>query len=64
MRKPSSIVLLLFAFVFLAAAAAYAVAGTFANEAYDKVVPPDWCVEHGYIALWNPDDPYVCIRCD
>ena len=63
--------------LFLLAAAAYALTGTLANEVYEpleqvmpgpyteeKVVPPGWCAEHGYIATWNPDDPYVCILCE
>jgi hypothetical protein len=76
MRKSKSFFMLfVFAVLFLAASAAFAISETWASEAgaqtgqvgnyaEGKVVPPGWCLEHGYIARWNPDDPYVCILCD
>ena len=78
MKKSNFILLFLFAFVFLAVSAAYAVTGTLANEIDalpseemehaeiygEKVVPAGWCLSHGYIALWNPDNPYDCVQCD
>ena len=65
--------------LFLMITIAYTITGTLANEIHEpleqvmphseiyteqKVVPPGWCLEHGYIAIWNPDDSYVCIQCD
>ena len=76
MRKSKTFFMILFAVVFLAFCIAFTVAGTLASELYyvpievviepggGKVVPPNWCLEHGYIPLWNPDNPYVCIHCD
>ena len=62
---------------FLVVATAFAISETLANEVEPagytevviepgggKVVPPGWCLEHGYIAIRNPDNPYVCILCD
>ena len=70
MRK-SKLYLVTFSFaaLFLLTAAAYTLTSTWTNEVHqplqeEKVVPPGWCGEHGYIAIWNPEDPYVCIRCE
>ena len=78
MQKYTSKIAVLVALVFLLVSAAIALPGTLASEAYvpagytefviepggGKVVPPNWCLEHGYIPLFNPDNPYHCIRCD
>ena len=67
--------ILVLAVLFLAASVAFAISETLANEVYvpeeypweygtGKVVPPGWCLEHGYIATRNPDNPLVCILCD
>ena len=75
MRKSSTFIMLLFAALFLTVCVAFALTGTLANEVYapeeypwdyggGKVVPPGWCLEHGYIATRNPDNPLVCILCD
>ena len=78
MRKSKSFLALLFvAVMFLAVSVAFTVSETWASESHapesyteyiiepggGKVVPPDWCLEHGYIRLQNPDNPYVCPHC-
>ena len=78
MRKSTSFVAVLIAALFLLVCAAIALPGTLASVFYEpaeytevviepgggKVVPPGWCLEHGYIATRNPDNPLVCILCD
>ena len=76
MQKSRFLVALLLVGLFVVAAAAYAITATFANENHGpntehaerygegKVIPPGWCLAHGYIGLQNTDDPMVCIYCD
>ena len=78
MRKSTSFVAVLIAALFLLVCAAIALPGTLASV-FDgpaeytelviepgggKVVPPGWCIEHGYLRLRYPDSPYVCPHCD
>jgi hypothetical protein len=62
MRRSKLFVAFLFAAVFLLGAVVYTVTGTYAREG--KVIPPDWCLEHGSIRAQDTDDPYVCIYCE
>ena len=78
MRKSTAYVAVLIALVFLLVCVAFALPGTLASVFYEpagytevviepgggKAVPPNWCLEHGYIPLFNPYDPYHCISCD
>jgi len=51
------------------------ISGSYANEDYGanrasgvyaegKVLPPGWCLEHGYIGLQDTPDPLVCVLCE
>ena len=62
MKKPKLFVVFLFAAAFLTAAVAFAITHTFANEG--KAVPPNWCVEHGYINGEYEDGVLDCRYCD
>ena len=79
MRKSKSFrALLVLAVLFLATSVAFALTGTFASEgyvptayteqrgAYDggKVVPPGWCLEHGYFGVQDGEAYPECRYCD
>lgn len=71
MLKSKFFVLFLIAAAFLMAAATYAITATYTSAGYDpsedvgeygegKVVPPGWCLEHGYFGEEHPG----CRLCD
>ena len=61
MQKSKFFVIFLLAGAFLLAAAAFAITGTLANEG--KAIPPNWCIEHGYIIGQYEGDVLVCRYC-
>ena len=62
MGKSKLFIAFVLAAIFLVGSVAISLSGTFASGG--KVVPPGWCLEHGYIGVEYGEEYSECRYCD